>query len=595
MNSKSTWNWIFVAAALFAFIFFYERHIRKPLPGPVLILPELKDAAIGALQVSPAGQLEIRAILTNGVWKLTRPVAYPAQSLAIESLLYKLETLAPAAQIGVRELRDRPQFDQEFGFDQPQFSIIVENNGRNTQILVGKTTAPGDQVYLQVVGVESVYVVDAELLRFLPVSGDEWRDTTLLDLRTISFDQINVRSGDLTITFQQNPTNNAWRMTHPLQARADSIRLLERLQMLQTLQVSQFVTDDPSADLELYGLQPPELELSFDKGTNRVTALRFGKTPTNDTALIYAKRDGIASVVTVSAGPVAPWRARVDDMRDRHFVTFDHEIGAFEFRGENNFDIQRSSNAWKIVQETFPVDILMMNDFVVTLGAMQITQFKDAVTAADLESFGLASPSRTIKLISARAASGTLTNEFLLLSFGLVDGVNVYARRSDEDAVYTVRLEDFVQLPDAAWQLRERRLWNFNEDAVARLIIKQNGKTRELIRHGTNSWSFAPGSQGVINEFAVEEAANRFGELAVTQWVARGNEYREPYGIGSQDHSITLVLKNGQRASVEFGRMAPTRYPYAATMLDGETWVFEFPFALYQLVNSYLSIPADVP
>ena len=33
---------------------------------------------------------------------------------------------------------------------------------------MGAKTAPGDQVFLQVVGVEGVYVVDADFLKYLP-------------------------------------------------------------------------------------------------------------------------------------------------------------------------------------------------------------------------------------------------------------------------------------------------------------------------------------------------------------------------------------------------------------------------------------------
>ena len=34
------------------------------------------------------------------------------------------------------------------------------------------------------------------------------------------------------------------------------------------------------------------------------------------------------------------------------------------------------------------------------------------------------------------------------------------------------------------------------------------------LRIGTNQWAFAPGSQGIINEFAIEEAVHRVGELS---------------------------------------------------------------------------------
>ena len=59
------------------------------------------------------------------------------------------------------------------------------------------------------------------------------------------------------------------------------------------------------------------------------------------------------------------------------------------------------------------------------------------------------------------------------------------------------------------------------------------------------------------------------------------------------DHQITLELKNGEKASVEFGAEAPPAVPYAAVTLDGEPWVFECPAWLYDYVQRYLSVPPN--
>ena len=40
MNAKNTWLWMLAAAALFAFIFFFERHAKKPQYGPRKILSD---------------------------------------------------------------------------------------------------------------------------------------------------------------------------------------------------------------------------------------------------------------------------------------------------------------------------------------------------------------------------------------------------------------------------------------------------------------------------------------------------------------------------------------------------------------------------
>ena len=282
MNSRNTWRWIIVALALFAFILVHQRFLRSTRSGPTQVLPRLKAAAATGVQVRPDAQLEIRADRTNGTWQLTEPIVYPAQAASIERLLTGLERLTTASYITARELRDRPRTDEEYGFATPQASITVEQPGYTARLRVGSKTTPGDQVFLQVVGVEGVYVVSTDFLNYLPRAADDWRDTALVNLNGLGFDRLSVTNGAKIFELRRDLTNSPWRMVYPLQARASTAKIEESLQMLQSARVRQFVPADLKADLEAYGLQPPELEVALGQGTNAVARLQFGKSPTND-------------------------------------------------------------------------------------------------------------------------------------------------------------------------------------------------------------------------------------------------------------------------------------------------------------------------
>src|ERR1051326_7040085 len=146
MTSKANWFWISTAAALFAFIFFYQRHAHKPPPGPTSLLANFKPAAVTSIQVRPEGQLEIRAERTNGTWALTQPLVYPAEALNVESLLIILERLTPTTYITRRELATRPKAEEEYGFGAPLATIIVWRGDYRSILFIGAKTAPGDQV-----------------------------------------------------------------------------------------------------------------------------------------------------------------------------------------------------------------------------------------------------------------------------------------------------------------------------------------------------------------------------------------------------------------------------------------------------------------
>jgi hypothetical protein len=585
MNSKSTWISLIVAAGLFAFIFLFERHLHKPASGPTRIFPDLKAAAVTTVQVTPGGrgQLEIRAEQTNGAWHLIEPIAYPAQAGAVESLLAMLEQLVPATYIPPGELKSIAQSDREFGFDVPQATVVLQQPGYAARIRVGAKTAPGDQVFLQVVGVEGVYAVDAELLKLIPQSANDWRDRTFLNLKELVFDRLAATNGAKVVELQRDE-NRLWRMVRPLPTRANGEHLEEALQKLQSLRIAEFVSDNPKSDLETFGLQPAELEIGFHSA-NTGTLLQFGKSPTNNPATVFARRTDRGTIVTVPKDVLAPWRGEPMEFRDPYLLTLSAPVEAIEIRGEDNFVIERaSSNDWRVLPQDFSADASVVTDLLDNLNGMQIVQFaKDAVTAPELPEYGLAEPQRQVTL-RCRSAAGVATNSIF---FG-IKGEKVFARHGDENSVYEIRAADFQKLPSASCHLRSRRIWDFSENDIASITVQQAGISRTVLRTGTNSWSIAPGSQGAINTFAVEETAHRLGELSAAQWVARGDQNRARYGLDSP-LQVSVVLKSGDKLSVDLGAEAPSHFPYAAVKLKGEDWIFEFPLELYQYIRLYLT------
>ncbi|HEX7617271.1 MAG TPA: DUF4340 domain-containing protein, partial [Verrucomicrobiae bacterium] len=139
MNSKTTSIWFVIAAALLAFIFVFEHYLRPVVAGPAALLPNLRPAAVTSVQVFP-GALEISVNRTNGGWVLARPVAYPAQTAAIEALLDALQKLAPA-RISAAELREQKNSEADFGFEKPQATLVIAAGDQGWQLKVGGRTA----------------------------------------------------------------------------------------------------------------------------------------------------------------------------------------------------------------------------------------------------------------------------------------------------------------------------------------------------------------------------------------------------------------------------------------------------------------------
>jgi hypothetical protein len=166
-----------------------------------------------------------------------------------------------------------------------------------------------------------------------------------------------------------------------------------------------------------------------------------------------------------------------------------------------------------------------------------------------------------------------------------------FARRSDEKSVYVVEYGNVAQVSKAAYQLRDRRLWDFGETDVTSVTVSQDGRTRKFARDLVQGWS----SDAILHN-AINETFHRLGKLQVVSWVDRGAEKWKLLRTGIE-YRLTLEVRAAGQVrtfSIEFGKPSPSGHIYAATVLeDNQTVIFEFPRELYRDVAQYLSIPQE--
>jgi len=602
MNSKATGIWFVIAAALFAFCFFFVHHFRPVETVSPQVLPHFSAANVTAIQIDPAGVAEILAVRTNNNWQLLKPVAYPAKNRAVIALLEALQGLTPVLRIKASELHENHMTDADYGFDTPQFSVTISEGGERRQLQIGNWTALRDQVYLRIVGMGGVFITDAGWLDLLPHTGDKWRDTALVEAAA-PYDWIVLTNGTRSIELRRDPKTQSWRMLLPLVARANSSFIDQSLLRLEAAQISQFVA--PDVDNPVYGLQPASLDLWLGAGSNLVASVHAGKTATNDPAGDYIERDSLNSVAVTAKESLAPWRKQVNDFRDPLLLELTQPVTSIDIDATENFSLQLlGPNQWSIVGQKYPADTQTIMDFIKTLATMKITEFeKDVVTPAVFQSYGLTTNSQQITLRSTVDGSNAVIAQII---FGNPDTNGQYVRRADEDFIYRLSLKDTSELTDAAFKFRQRQIWDFPGRDVAQLTLRQNGKVRQIIHNGVNQWVLAPGSQGmtVASRFIEETVSGMENlpglcQLSAEKWErpnVSDSDAQNIYGFNTNNLQITLELKNGEKHTVDFGGEIPGgKSALASVVLDGQRWVFWFPPFLYQVVSYYLTIPADQP
>ena len=596
MTSKSTWLLLVCAAAAFAVILFVERPFReqKNRRPDSRVFPGLDAARVSSIQLRPANQFDIRAEKTNDTWQLVKPVRATADASKINDLLQTLAKLTWLEHITSEELRNRPKAQEEFGLSTPQFAITFEEGAASHTLLIGSKSVVGTEMFAQVVGGDGFFVLDGAFLANLPVNANEWRDAAALPQSVLTANVVEVQAGAKSFRLELDPTNALWRMTRPLEARGNDIKIRELIAKLAAARSTAFVSDDPNADFEKFGLpntsaQTPELAISFFEGTNLLTKLEAGVVSTNATGQVFARRAGQSLIFLLPKEVIDPWRGTPSDFWDRRLIQFPAEkIELIDMRGEDSFSLQReSTNRWlvKAGAKTFPADAESAQDLLTVLNAFEVTFENDVVT--DFAQFGLTNPAIECAIHGVLTNALSHTEEKLVekLQFGFgTNDAKVFIHRNNEVRVYSISRRDFELLPRASWQLRDRRIWEFAPTNVISVTIRQHGQTRKIIRNGENEWSVAPGSQGIIDPFSLEEAVHRLGTLKALFWTARGDQNRQKFGFKDADHQIDIEIKRDggtQTLSLEFGGFSEFRHPYGLTDVSGEKMVFEFPLPLY--------------
>jgi hypothetical protein len=585
-----------LAAAMFGYILLFEW--RRPddqeqSQSALQLFPGLNPAGVERIEIVRSNQT-VLAERRDGDWRLVSPT-YPAQSRLIEQWLGRLQEATRRAALAADEVQAEPSGAAAFGLDPPVASVALHQPPHRFEFRLGSRTAVGEKAYLQFAGTNEVVVTDAVVLDGLPGATSDWRDPRFVDLSRMAFNRFAVTADAREFEMAFVPEKRRWRMTRPRVARVDESRFIQALQQLQALRIEQFVQDQPGVDLEPYGLHEPALVVEFGSGTNVVFGAQFGHSPDNQPDLVYARRSDYPNVVTVSRQVFDAFGVPYRDFLDYRLVDVPLDQALrIEIQTGESFALERQTNTgWNVVApDSFRADPALVQSFLARVSALSVVDVaKEVVTDLDLPNYGLAEPSRTYRFLGP----STATNASPVLLVGLAFGTNrddrTYVRRTDENPVYTVKSEELLVFPEAAFQLRDRRIWNFSTNEVAGLTIHRGDRTDTLVRSQTHQWSFAPGSQGIVNTFALEEAVHRLGMLWARAWVDQGTDRLDQYGIPQLDHWMEIEMRGSaepRKLRVAFGATSPSGGPFAAIEFEGKPVIFEFPLEIYYVYEDVI-------
>ena len=334
---KSTIALIVVLLGLGAYIYFVTW--KQPEGGADAakkqdkVFAGLDSSKIEELKVTSAAGDATTVKKDAGGWQVMQPVTAKADESEIGSL-----TSALASTEVSRVVDENPTNLNDYGLSNPRIEVDFKAAGDKDyrKLMVGGKTPTGGDLYARRNDEKKVFLIPAFQESTLNRTTFDLRDKGLLKFDREKVDGIDVSAGGKTIAIAKD--GGDWKLTKPVQTKADFGSVEGLVGRLQTAQMKSIAADQASpADLKKYGLDKPEATVNVNIGSSRATLLLGGKASDNT---VYARDASKPAVVTVDSSLVDDLKKDADSYRRKDL---------FEFRPFNATHIEMSRNGQTIV------------------------------------------------------------------------------------------------------------------------------------------------------------------------------------------------------------------------------------------------------
>ena len=534
MNWKTTTVLLIVVVALGLYIKFYEskrpgtEDAEKRAQNVVNIE---RDKIDGILIQNGDDKIDLRR--RDQKWRLESPVKDQADNLAVDNLLSDLETWQKQTTIPAKEIDADKGRLAEFGLNKPKLRLKLNGPGSPPEIWFGKDAALEGKMYVRFENSKDAFLVPQTIKKDIEKKADDFRDKKLSDLTAPQVSRVVIKTAAGELELQKKVEH--WEIVKPMQARADDQKANDLIAQVATAHIEQFVAED-RGDLHPYGLAEPRGSITLfaaaDKSPNKGTPaptdqgqmLQIGSVPEKNKEQVYVRFSPRGFVYTLPKKIEAVLDTKPNDLRDQHLVRFDRNILdriTIEAQGKPKVVLARKNENWTIAsRNNAPANGSEANRLIDTLSNETVTKFVEDV-ASNLSKYGLDKPQVQVTLSSFASENTAETKAgerpFAVISFGRIEGDNVYARIGDEPFVVAVRrsLLDNIFTEPLQWQ--ELAIFNFKPEQIHKLTVAGDREVT-LVRGPNNQWTVT-GETSPLNQANIQSLLNTLSGLHAVRWI----------------------------------------------------------------------------
>ena len=155
----------------------------------------------------------------------------------------------------------RPTYKQ-YGLDPARVDVAFKAGGQEQHLLIGQKTPTGTDLYARLADKPRVFLISSYLDTSFNRTTFDLRDKTVLKIDREKVDNVSIATPDRTLSFTKSGSD--WRMTAPVDARADFGAIEGIVGRLNTAQMKALTSPD-GGDLKEYGLDKPGARCTSDR------------------------------------------------------------------------------------------------------------------------------------------------------------------------------------------------------------------------------------------------------------------------------------------------------------------------------------------
>jgi hypothetical protein len=458
----------------------------------------------------------------DGNWRLTAPVKDQADGAVVDNLISDIENWRTDGKIAAKEVTADKRRMNEFGLVQPKLRLrLIEPNGP-PEIFLGKDAAFEGKMYVRFGDSKDVYIAAQTVRADIAKKPDDFRDRRLTDLTTAQVMRAVLKSAAGEIELVKR--NEHWEIVKPLQARGDDQKIGDLLAQVTNARIQEFVADD-RGDLHAYGLSEPRGSITiYGADDKEGRTLQIGAMAEKIKDAVYVRYLPRNAVYALPKKTEEILTVRPNDLRDLHLVRLDTnnlDRINIEATGEPKIVLARKEQSWTIANRSNqPANGEEVRHLISALNDQQVTRFV-ADTASELPKYGLDQPRLRLTFSSFAsentAETGAGEHPFLTLSFGKVEGDDVYTRVGEEPFIVAVNHELLGRIWVDPLQWQELAIFQFKPNDIHRLS-RVTDREDSVVRSGAQDWKWIQG-KGAIDSTDLQSLINTLASLRAVRWV----------------------------------------------------------------------------